>query len=388
MMGENHMYKKLAMVVISIFLACAIAESFLRLNADHFTTRLSAPYDFPCYQTGTYMYQQLIPNATCVLHSNYGAFPDTTVVTNRIGLRDKEITLPKPIGTKRILFLGDSFTMGLGVNEEQSFPRVVEKDLRAYQDIPQVQTVNAGINGVGPFYDFVYLKHDGLKLDPDIVVVGFLPWKDIPWDIHELEYISKTDEQGLPDAVGSARLYVDSQGYIRDTKVPLRFRVPILRSFALFQLVARTLIPIRDAYQIGFTNSFCIFQINCHDVDDAKANTKKIFLQMQQLLLQHDKKLLVILIPAEFQVYDNTMPGKYFQNPSFGLKPTEKRRPHIEFDNFFEANGIEYLDLLPVFEEHPTAKPWFDSDTHWNALGHTIAADAIHKRILQILNQQ
>src|SRR5262245_60088130 len=45
---------------------------------------------------------------------------------NSKGLRGRESEYAKPAGTKRIVFVGDSFTLGYSVAEADSFVRVVE----------------------------------------------------------------------------------------------------------------------------------------------------------------------------------------------------------------------------------------------------------------------
>ncbi|MBW2524483.1 MAG: hypothetical protein JRI23_09920 [Deltaproteobacteria bacterium] len=50
---------------------------------------------------------------------------DTLVRVNSLGLRDDEASLEQP----RIIVLGDSFAMGWGVEQEQSFPELLEREL-------------------------------------------------------------------------------------------------------------------------------------------------------------------------------------------------------------------------------------------------------------------
>lgn len=47
--------------------------------------------------------------------------------------------------TTRILFLGDSLSEGQGLDEEQSFPRVVERNLKARKY--DVEVINGGVSG-------------------------------------------------------------------------------------------------------------------------------------------------------------------------------------------------------------------------------------------------
>ncbi|HMW59116.1 MAG TPA: GDSL-type esterase/lipase family protein [Leptospiraceae bacterium] len=89
----------------------------------------------------------------------------TTLGTNSLGLRNREIG-PKD-GT-RILFLGDSFTQGLGVREEDGFVRRSEKLL---QQRFRVEHVNAGMTGFAPGNELGLYRAIRDKVQPDIVVV-------------------------------------------------------------------------------------------------------------------------------------------------------------------------------------------------------------------------
>ncbi|MEC8652717.1 MAG: GDSL-type esterase/lipase family protein [Planctomycetota bacterium] len=95
-------------------------------------------------------------------------------VSNRInsaGVRDREeLTQPKPAGQRRIVCVGDSFTFGWGIPEEQNWVRMLEDSLRA--DGADVRTVNCGAAGTVCVDEYV----DGLqrrfaRFEPDAVVL-------------------------------------------------------------------------------------------------------------------------------------------------------------------------------------------------------------------------
>ena len=71
----------------------------------------------------------------------------------------------------RVLFLGDSFTYGTGVNDDQTFAARVEKDLRAGR--MSVEVLNAGAPGKGTDYALKCFQTLGRKFHPDLTVLGF-----------------------------------------------------------------------------------------------------------------------------------------------------------------------------------------------------------------------
>jgi hypothetical protein len=71
----------------------------------------------------------------------------------------------------RVLFLGDSFTYGTGVNDDQTFAARVEQDLRAGQ--VSLEVLNAGCPGKGTDYALKCFQAVGRKFHPDLTVLAF-----------------------------------------------------------------------------------------------------------------------------------------------------------------------------------------------------------------------
>lgn len=96
--------------------------------------------------------------------------PPFKVNINEKGFRDNSFTEEKPEDTIRIMIFGDSITFGRGVNQSDTYPKVVEKKLNNYfkQDI---QVINAGVSGYGMKDQYLLLKNKGVKYEPDIVVI-------------------------------------------------------------------------------------------------------------------------------------------------------------------------------------------------------------------------
>src|SRR6185369_4565386 len=95
--------------------------------------------------------------------------PSTQIKINDEGFRGRELPLPKPKGIKRILVLGDSNAFGYGVNEEERFSNLLEKQLVGYE------TVNLGVFGYGTDQEAILLEREGLRFSPDLVILAFIP---------------------------------------------------------------------------------------------------------------------------------------------------------------------------------------------------------------------
>ncbi|UCD19944.1 MAG: SGNH/GDSL hydrolase family protein [candidate division WOR-3 bacterium] len=91
--------------------------------------------------------------------------------TNSYGLRDQEIPLEKPPRTFRILVIGDSTVLGFAVPFEKTFTERLETMLNRSTDSVHFDVINAGIPGYSIYNSFTYLKRDGIRFEPDLIVL-------------------------------------------------------------------------------------------------------------------------------------------------------------------------------------------------------------------------
>jgi lysophospholipase L1-like esterase len=111
---------------------------------------------------------------------------------NAQGLRgDRPAQHERPPGKPtRMLFLGDSFTYGLGNENSQTIPAVVE------QLWPEAEAINAGCNGYGQAQELAMLDRLGPALRPDVVVLMWYT-NDLEDNLNMLDRIDfATDERG------------------------------------------------------------------------------------------------------------------------------------------------------------------------------------------------
>jgi hypothetical protein len=97
-------------------------------------------------------------------------FRGTLVSSNSRGVRGaREYAFDKPAGVTRIVVLGDSFTFGEEVGDEETF------SFHLQQLIGNAEVLNLGVHGYGHDQMLLYLKEEGVRYRPDIVLLGFMP---------------------------------------------------------------------------------------------------------------------------------------------------------------------------------------------------------------------
>ena len=101
---------------------------------------------------------------------------DYNCESNSFGFRDVEHSYEKPEGVFRILGLGDSFTQGACANFEDTYLYRLENMLNSREgEQPKIEIIKAGIGGYGPDSERILLEHYGVKYEPDLILVGFMP---------------------------------------------------------------------------------------------------------------------------------------------------------------------------------------------------------------------
>lgn len=169
------------------------------------------------------------PRATTVEAPKFGK-----IEFNEFGYRGPDPhTIRKPPHSRRILLLGDSFTLGWKLAEEDTFASRIRK---AYAgSAPAVEVINAGYHdGYSPDAYYAYLRREGLSLAPDLIVEIIFTGNDIYDDIAQNTWNS-IDALGAPTQVGTIRLYPDYQGKLLNLDMlPWNFHVPWLSNWRLF----------------------------------------------------------------------------------------------------------------------------------------------------------
>jgi lysophospholipase L1-like esterase len=100
------------------------------------------------------------------------------IKTNSFGLRGEETTLDKPADTYRVLVMGDSITLGWGVENEDTYPVQLAALLNGeppegFPPDVHYEVLNLGIGNYNTVQEVSRLRQVGLAFDPDLIVLGY-----------------------------------------------------------------------------------------------------------------------------------------------------------------------------------------------------------------------
>jgi hypothetical protein len=304
---------------------------------------------------------ELVPGS-----SGYGALGEYYQI-NASGLRDKDYPLQKKAGVYRIVVLGDSFTFGMGVNLEDTYPKRLEKILQAKD--PNIEVINFGVIGHDMWQYYETLKRRALSYHPDLVILALFPGDDF------YESVAPYDESGHYVGVFPFPPYEQEPG---ELWAPMSY-------FAIWNLLRNVNLQFEYKYRYkrGYTYVKGIEERKKkygplrpdHMATKGMAATmeKHKFTEFSETLKNFVKtatnagaKTLVVLIPDSVQLNDYYMQG----SNRFAKEQCAK-------------NKVPFLDMTPILEaeEDHTSLYLFPFDAHNSPRGLKVIAQAIADRI-------
>ena len=285
---------------------------------------------------GRFLRQIAIPVG---IHIKTGRIPRLSNHINRYGLRGPNVEPKQPEGVFRILALGDSFTFGEGVADNETFVMQLEKILNAEKNTTagyRYQTINAGIAGYNTSDEVTYLKNRWLMFEPDIVLLNF--YLNDAYD--ESQFGTFISGVGVSTSLEVYKLISNSRF--------IQWTIKMWKRWRISQCVTKI-------YNSQFSDNP---QLSGHDWNASK----QAITQAVELTSTRNIRFVLVIFPELYELTED-YPFKHI---------------HEHVYQFAKSLGIPTLDLLEIFLGHDAASLWVHAtDHHPNAYAHKIAAHAI-----------
>jgi lysophospholipase L1-like esterase len=289
--------------------------------------------------------------------SNQAEF-DTEVATNREGLRGPEAG-PKPAEGLRILALGDSFTFGVGAQQDETWPARLGQILHA-------EVLNAGAPGFGVPDEVAWYERYGIRLDPDVVVLAVFLANDLQDASPDQPKVVVVDGAlVVPGETGGPRRWLYYHSHL--------FR--LLKSSVLEGRV-RTLLGLKEPWATRELRAeLSLYGPTLPDElkRGAEATEKAV-----ARLASHRVRVVAVLIPSLPQVDPQRWKTVLAQ---LGLDPAghDPRRPNRLFREIFERHGVPVLDLTDTFEKavKEGQRIYYPIDQHLTPAGYELMARTV-----------
>ncbi len=294
---------------------------------------------------------------------------------NSQGFKDIEFIIKKDPKTYRILGIGDSFTFGV-VPYPYNYLTVLEEQFN--QAGKTVEIINMGIPGMGPRDYLSILSNEGLKLNPDRVLISFFIGNDFT-DNNLTKNVRRENYSYVLEFFRSLmKIKQNYEGHIFNPQERGKYQdnQPTLSEESFLEVEEeRSLQYLTDeASQKEFKELF----------KDAVNDLKKI----KELCDYQNIALTVVIIPDEVQV-NPELQAKIIErfeldNPSL----IDFKLPNRLLQQELKQSNIDSIDLLDDFikasQQQRLYKPL---DTHWNIAGNQLAAEIIQQNLSQQIEQ-
>jgi hypothetical protein len=300
----------------------------------------------------------------------------TRVDINSHGLREREIDYEKPPGLRRVLVLGDSFVEALGVAVEDAFPRRLEAHLGAAGGSP-TQVINAGAVGYGTAQEYLLLKHEGVRYQPDIVMLLFFSGNDVEDNSMKLDYapIRSIKPYSETDANGALR-QLPFTPPDRSASRPGPVRLWLRQESLLFNKLDPDELG-KVPRESGYIRSIlATYEANSSpEVEEAWRVTEALLAAARDEAEAAGSRFVLVNIPSPWEIDPRFWADMrwFFDLPAEGW---DLDAPNRRLAEIAARRRMIYLDLRPALQAALPAQPrlYYRIDGHWTSAGHDFAA--------------
>lgn len=333
---------------------------------DFISAKFFIPFDYNSFRCpDAYFHHGLLPNQ---FTKNKWGDKVFDVYTNSLGFKDKESRfVPLQSEKKRILFMGDSFTEGVGMTWEESFVGILDKE------VPELEILNAGAVSYSPKLHYLKLKHliEAVSLKFDEVYV-FIDNSDVmdeltyhnfkPYDQNSLQ---KTGYKLRSHFFTNSYIYYSISNFINQSQ-----RNQVTKSWNPFSGQA---IADESALQ---DDDFIAATL---DWSYKKEKYEKWGVEGLELAAQNMEKLVELCKSNHIAVKVVIYPW-----PNLIQRNDLNNIQVLFWENYCRQNNIQVLNLFPAFINHNKAvdiisKYFIPGDVHWNEIGNRYVAELIKK---------
>lgn len=310
----------------------AVALTALALEAGvRAATSLRPVYDVEMWKYGTRLKRRAadpalahehVPGARARL---YGA----EIVVNSRGLRDREFEAAPAPGVHRVLFLGDSLTLGWGVELDRTFAKRLEPLLGAGLGRP-VEVLNAGVGNYNTAQERAYFEAEGRRYRPAHVML----------------------------------LY-----FINDAEPTPAYRPSTLKERSMLAVFLWSRVT-RLMTRLGMRPDYRTYYRALYSDSNPGWRESRRALRALNERAKSDGFAFTVFVCPELR----------------RLKPDYAfAEQHRALLSFLREEGVDHADLLPLFQARPEPESAFwvsPEDSHPNELGHRVIAEGIAAHVL------
>ncbi len=281
---------------------------------------------------------------------------DIVIANSELGYRRPEVAFEGPDDARKIVFFGDSFTWGWGVEQGEVFTDRLQERFQG-----DTRILNRGVNAFGQAQQRHLLDRVLVDDKPDAVVVMFF---------------ANDPQECVDDRGGKRPVFTLEDGKLVPHNVPVRKKLTgPFREFSKRSIVLSLLrssfnhltVGLRDAPRDWFKES------QEGILHEGWPVCRALLLDMKRTCEAAGVEFRIVFIPIAFEVTSDE---------------SLKLPLRAELEALCVSEAISWLDLTsPMHKAWEKAEShtreglpfYFPKDQHWTAAGHDFAAEKIHE---------
>jgi hypothetical protein len=267
----------------------------------------------------------------------------TVTPLNSLGFPDREFPQTPPAdGCRRVVFAGDSYVFGDGVDRDSNFVEIIRRRT-ANRRGGCVHVFNLGKRGTTIDRQAGYILTTLDRIKPDLVILGQ----------YQNDLVDLTNAGAILDPNRNVRSRGDS----------IRVRFAILNSSLIKMLTYRTFaFMIQQGMERDELRHWSVMADSSRQADAARFQHtySTIYAELAATLARRGVGFGVVIIPSKFDILARRSPEEAY------------------FISLAETHRVPYLRLFPVFDARREPYAFLMYDGHLNEHGNRILADAVY----------
>ncbi|MBI3315974.1 MAG: hypothetical protein HYZ87_03255 [Candidatus Omnitrophica bacterium] len=306
--------------------------------------------------------KRLEPNLNVRITGGYREF-NYRLTSDANGFRNSPSLSSGSGGEGEVVFLGDSQTVGVGVDDAETYPSQVGRKMG-------VGVLNAACYGYSNLESERLLVEILRERSPRVVVLGFFAGNDPYENFAQAGFFSGVSGRASAGKSLWANLkdYLDAHSYIYNSFIRLR-------RYEFFN---------RFLYRLGLVNpalpgELVVFRKEADPKQGAFWRvTEEAITRMDEAVRQRGGRFVLLFLPDRFQV-DALYWAGWKQKYRLNDGDFDREGPNRRMKGFAEQRGISFLDVTEKLrsEEEAGRHPYWVMDSHFSPHGNRVIAEAL-----------
>ena len=379
--------KKISFILILIFFLFFFIEIILRIFS----------VEYPIFQRHDSIRGfSLLPNSS----GTWTREGKGEININKDGLRDINHEITKSKNSIRIAILGDSFAEARSVNLEETFWFKLKDDLGScfnFHKGNEIEVINFGVSEYGTTQQYLTLKNNVWKYNPDIILLAFYSGNDISDNVKSL-----SQKKYRPYFLFNGDKIIDVDSSFLHSKPYKMLSSHSGQAFIKLSQYSRILQLLREAYvqtyfknqkkkkkikqEQSSVNKSNLYSPISSDWSNAWVTTEKIINLINNEVKINNKDFILVSLTTPVQVNPNINEVEKYMIKNY---INDIFYPEKRLRKFSEKNSIKYIELAQKMSDLARNNNIYFhgfnntklGTGHWNKTGHHQASKLISESI-------